>query len=33
LNAKRLELLHDAVPGIEVIGFLFNPAAGPVGRN
>jgi putative ABC transport system substrate-binding protein len=30
LNAKRLELLHDTVPGIEVIGFLFNPAAGPV---
>jgi putative ABC transport system substrate-binding protein len=29
LNAKRLELLHETVPGIKVIGFLFNPTADP----
>ena len=29
LNAKRLELLHETMPGIKVIGFLFNPTAGP----
>jgi putative ABC transport system substrate-binding protein len=30
LNAKRLELLHDTVPDTGLVGFLFNPAAGPV---
>ena len=28
LNAKRLELLRDTVPGVEVVGFLFNPTGG-----
>ena len=30
LNAKRLELLRDTIPGIGVIGFLSNPDAGPI---
>jgi len=30
LNAKRLELLHETVPGVGLIGFLFNPASGPL---
>jgi putative ABC transport system substrate-binding protein len=30
LNAKRLELLYETAPGVGLIGFLFNPASGPL---